>query len=79
MNKIGFAFSGALVLIGIITLIKTTLINLIMPQLGRIAFQSAMAGSYSPSDYHINFLPINAVSIGLIVMGGFMAYKFYKS
>lgn len=79
MNKIGFAFSGALVLIGIITLIKTTLINLIMPQLGRIAFQSAMAGSYSPADYHINFLPINAVSIGLIVMGGFMAYKFYKS
>lgn len=79
MNKIGFAFSGALVLIGIITLIKTTLINLIMPQLGRLAFQFAMAGSYSPSDYHINFLSINAVSIGLIVMGSFMAYKFYKS
>lgn len=38
MNKIGFTFSGALVITGIITLLKTTIINLVMPKIGKVAF-----------------------------------------
>jgi hypothetical protein len=41
MNKIGFAFSGILVITGVITLLKTTIINLVMPSTGRAAFQAA--------------------------------------
>ncbi len=39
MNKIGFTLSGILVIIGIITLLKTTIINLVMPKIARAAFQ----------------------------------------
>lgn len=49
MNKIGFTFSGILTITGIITLLKTTLINLVMPKIGKVAFQFAMASSYSPN------------------------------
>jgi hypothetical protein len=78
MNKIGFAFSGILVIIGIITLLQTTIINLVMPKIGRAAFQCAMAGSYSPNDYHIDFLGINIAAVCLIIIGIVLGYIFYK-
>lgn len=78
MNKIGFAFSGILVITGIITWLKTTMINLVMPQIGRVAFQSAMAGSYTPNEYHIDFIVINILAVGLIVIGSVSGYLFYR-
>ena len=78
MNKIGFTFSGFFITIGIITLIQTTIINLVMPKIGRAAFQMAMAGSYSPSDYYVNFWGINIVAGCLIVIGIVAGYIFYK-
>lgn len=78
MNKIGFALSGVLVVIGIITLLKTTMINLVMPKIGKVAFQFAMAGSYSPNEYHINFLFVNIAAICLIIVGIGLGHKFYK-
>ena len=79
MNKIGFAFSCILVITGINTLLTTTIINLIMPQVGRAAFQCAMAGSYSPNEYHISFLFINISALCLIVIGVSLGYKIYKT
>ncbi len=78
MNKIGFTFSGILVITGIITLLKTTIINLVMPQIGRAAFQCAMAGSYTPNEYHIDFIVINIVAVCLIVIGVVLGYIFYR-
>jgi hypothetical protein len=78
MNKIGFTFSGILVITGIITLVQTTIINLVMPKIGRAAFQCAMAGSYSPNDYHINFLGVNIAAVCLVVIGIIFGYKCYK-
>jgi hypothetical protein len=78
MNKIGFTFSGAFVVIGVITLLNTTIINLVMPKIGLAAFQYAMAGSYSPNDYYINFLFVNIAAIGLIAVGIILGYQFYK-
>jgi len=78
VNKIGFAFSGILVITGIITWLKTTMINLVMPQIGRVAFQSAMAGSYTPNEYHIDFIVINILAVGLIVIGSVSGYLFYR-
>jgi len=79
VNIIGYAFSGLLVIAGITTLLKTTIINLVMPKIGRAAFQYAMAGSYSPNDYHINFLYVNIAAVLLIIGGIFFGYKCYKN
>ncbi|MTI70532.1 MAG: hypothetical protein FH751_09810 [Firmicutes bacterium] len=78
MNKIGFTFSGVFVITGVITLIITKIINLVMPKIGLVAFQARMAGSYSPKEYHINFLGVNFIAICLIVLGIVFGYLFYK-
>ncbi len=46
--------------------------------MGRIAFQAAMAGSYSRSDYIVNFTVINLFAILLILVGILAGYKIYK-
>ena len=79
MNKIGFVFSGIFVTAGVLTLLATKIINLVMPQIGRAAFQAAMAGSYSPNDYYINFLGVNLIAIAMIITGIVFGYIFYKS
>ena len=55
MNKAGFVLSGIGAIVGITTLIVTRIIQLVMPMLGRVAFQAAMKGSYNPDNYYINF------------------------
>lgn len=79
MNKIGFAMSAILVVIGIVTLLQTAIINLVMPMIGRAAFQCAMSGSYTPDDYRINFLFVNAAAICLLAAGLYLAYRFYRA
>jgi hypothetical protein len=50
-----------------------------MPKIGLAAFQAAMAGSYSPNEYHINFFGVNFVAIGLIIIGIVFGYRLYTS
>ncbi len=78
MYKIGLTFSGILVVTGVGTLLKTAIINKVMPVIGRAAFQAAMAGSYSAKDYHINFSGINTAAVFLIATGLFFGYQCYK-
>lgn len=78
LNKIGFAFSGVLAITGILILMKTSMINLILPQIGRIAYQFATAGSYNPNDYHIEFVYVNMAAVFLIGLGIIYGYRFYK-
>ena len=66
MNKICFIFSGISTFIGIITLITTTILNKVIPKLGRIAFQSAMKGTFGEADYYMNFTGINLFAFSLI-------------
>lgn len=49
-----------------------------MAKFGRAAFQFAMAGSYSPNDYHIDFLGVKIAAICLIVVGIIFGYQCYK-
>lgn len=79
MNKIGFAFSCILFITGVVTLQTTAIVNLVMPKIGLAAFQSAMAGSYSPNDYHISFLGANFTAFCLIIIGIVFAYRLYTS
>jgi len=46
--------------------------------LGFAAYQAAAAGSYSPSDYAMNFIVINTFAILLIIIGVAVGYKVYK-
>lgn len=78
MNKIGFLLSGLLVIIGVCVLFTTTIINKVLPILGRTAFQAAAAGSYSPSHYFANFLYLNLCALGIIILGLLAAWYFYR-
>lgn len=78
MNKLMLKFSNTVVLIGICTLILTTLINLILPKLGYIAFQAAAKGSYTASDYLIHFKTLNIAAIILIILGLGLGHIVYR-
>lgn len=79
MNKICFALSCILFITGVVTLQTTAIINRVMPKIGLAAFQAAMAGSYNPNDYHINFLGVNSAAICLIIIGIVLGYRIYTS
>lgn len=64
--------------IGICILFTTSILNKVLPMLGRAAYQAAAAGGYSPSDYVMNFIVINFFAILLIVIGAVTGYKIYK-
>ena len=78
MNQAGFILSGVIGILGIITLIFTRIIQLVMPAIGRVAFQAAMVGSYNPDDYYINFSILHIISVILIISAIILCYKFYK-
>ncbi|MBU8908136.1 hypothetical protein [Desertibacillus haloalkaliphilus] len=78
MNKILFFFCNLIAVIGIFILLITNILNEVFPIMGRVAFQAAMAGSYSPSDYTVNFTVINLFAFLLILIGVVTGYKIYK-
>lgn len=78
MNKVLFFFCNLIVVIGICILFTTSILNKVFPMLGFVAYQAAAAGSYSPSDYVINFIVINLFAILLILIGVVIGYKIYK-
>lgn len=53
--------------------------NKVLPTLGYVAYQATAAGSYSPSDYVMNFIVINLFAILLIIIGLVTGYKIYKT
>lgn len=78
MNKILFFFSNLIAVIGICILFITNILNEVFPMLGRVAYQAAMAGSYSPNNYIVNFTVINLFAILLILVGVLTSYMIYK-
>jgi len=46
--------------------------------MGQVAFQAAMAGSYSPDNYTVNFTTINLFALLLILVGVTTGYLIYK-
>ena len=78
MNKILFFFCNLIAIVGICVLFITTILNEVFPIMGRVAFQAAMAGSDSPSEYAVNFTVINLFAILLILIGVITGYMIYK-
>ena len=77
MNNAGFILSGIIGIIGLATLISTRIIQLVMPIIGRAAFQAAMKGSYNPDDYFIDFTRLQLLSAVLIVTALILCVKLY--
>lgn len=78
MRKIVFIFSCMSILIGAITIIITSILNEVMAKLGRMAFQFAAAGSYSSSDYVMNFYLTNLIAVVAIIAGIVVSVKMYN-
>lgn len=79
MKKIAFLFSCLTIVLGIITIIITSILNKVMPKLGYIAFQAAAAGSYSEDFYKINFTFVNFLAVAMIIGGTAISIKMYLS
>ncbi len=77
MRKVGFIFSCISIVIGIVTIITTSILNKLLPKLGYLVFQ-ANTGSYSPSNYIMNFTFTNGVAGILIVLGVVLGIYFYN-
>lgn len=78
MRKIVFIFSCMSILIGAITIIITSILNEVIAKLGRMAFQVAAAGSYSSSDYEMNFYLTNLIAVVAIIAGIVVSVKMYN-
>ena len=78
MKTACFVLSGVLALLGLATLITTGILNRVLPKLGRVAYQSAAAGSYTPTDYLMDFRVINILAICMIAVGLAAAAYIYK-
>ena len=69
MKKIAFVFSCLFILLGLITIITTSILNELIPKLGYMAFQAAAAGSYSPDSYEMQFSCANFLAFIMIASG----------
>lgn len=78
MNQLMLRFSNTVVVIGICTLILTKVINLILPKLGYMAFQAAAVGSYSSTNYLVDFKSVDITAIILIIVGLGIGHIVYR-
>ena len=69
MKKSGFIIGCISMLLGAITLIITSILQELFPKIGYLTFQSAMLGSYSQSDYIMDFSATNLTAAIIIVAG----------
>ena len=64
-----YIMSSVEIVIGAFILSLCSIIKNSLPILGRVAYQSAAAGSYNPSDYTASFPLATTIAVLLIVVG----------
>lgn len=69
MKKIVYILGSIEIILGILLLCIHSIIQSVMPVLGRVAYQAAAAGSYSPRDYEVSMPFVIAAAIVLILAG----------
>lgn len=69
MKKAAYILGSLEIMIGILLLCANTIIKSVMPVLGRVAYQAAAAGSYSPRDYAVSMPLLIVSAIFLILIG----------
>ncbi|WP_339260597.1 hypothetical protein MKY85_11965 [Paenibacillus sp. FSL R5-0749] len=69
MKHLQSIFSLLFIMLGIVIITISKMIEEVIPKLGYAAFQSAAAGSYTPSDYQVNF-ELNYWIGAICILGG---------
>ncbi|MCL6659229.1 MULTISPECIES: hypothetical protein [Paenibacillus] len=69
MKHVHIIFSLLFIMLGIVIITISKIIEEVIPKLGYAAFQSAAAGSYTPSDYQVNFA-LNYWIGAICILGG---------
>lgn len=85
MKKSLYILGSVEIILGILLLCINSIIKTVLPVLGRVAYQAAAAGSYSPMEYEVSLpvvmtsaillISIGAVQIGLCVFGKYSKEK----
>ena len=69
MKKTAYILGSIEIILGMLLLCAHSMIQNVMPVLGRMAYQAAAAGSYSPRDYEVTMPFVIAAAIVLILAG----------
>ena len=69
MKKSVYIMSSIEIIIGAFILSICSIVKNTLPVLGRVAYQAAAAGSYSPRDYNVSFALATTIAVLLIVIG----------
>ena len=68
MKKALYIMGSLEIMLGALLLSLASIVKNTLPTLGRVAFQAAMKGSYSPNEYAVSFPVVTVISIALIVL-----------
>lgn len=69
MKKSLYILGSVEIILGILLLCINSIIKTVLPVLGRVAYQAAAAGSYSPVDYEISLPFVITAAVVLIIVG----------
>lgn len=79
MKKIAYVFGSIEIILGLLIIAGTSLLKEVMPMLGRVAYQAAVAGGYSADEYQMSCTTATTIAIVLIVIGVVqLGYSFIK-
>ena len=70
MKKVIYIFGSIEIICGLLLLSTASILKESFPLLGRVAFQAAMKGSFSPEDYSSSFFTVTVLGIVFLVLGG---------
>ena len=69
MKKAAYILGSVEIILGLLLLCINTIIQSVLPVLGRVSFQAAAAGSYSPRDYAVSMPLLTVAAVFLIAVG----------
>ena len=69
MKKSVYIMSSIEIIAGAVILAICSIVKTTLPVLGRVAYQAAAAGSYSPLSYDVSFTFANMIAVLLIIVG----------
>lgn len=79
MKKIVYVLGSIEIILGLLMIAGTSLLKEIMPLLGRVAQQAAVAGGDSAEEYQMSCTTVTVIAVVLIVIGVVQfVYSFIK-
>ena len=69
MKKAVYIMSRIELIVGALILSQCSIIKIVIPELGRVAYQAAATGSYDPMLYRVSFPLATFIAIALIIAG----------